>query len=88
MKNILKYMAVIFACTSLFASCVEKITEGNDIPSIMLPETIDFDIPADVLAYVYYEDESPFLPMVKGTSFTIGYTITPAPEELDFNDIK
>lgn len=90
MKKMLKYMAVALASISLLAACEEKVTKGNDIPSLTLPETITLDIPDEVMTYIYTDAETSAmtLPMVKGTEATIGYTVTPDVSEIDFAEMQ
>jgi len=90
MKHILKYRLVCLVLATIFlamVSCDDEDASSN-LPSSIYPGSVNVCIPTELQQFIYTDQTLgvKVLPLIKGESVTLGYTITP--EDVTFKDVK
>lgn len=85
-KNIYVAMMTIALCGTALVSCSDDNEGGNLYPAV-IPSSVEFSLPEAQQALVYTDATgSTCLPMVKGESLQLNYTM--APENVTFSDVQ
>ena len=90
MKHILKYS---LSCLILAISIISMVSCSDDdassnLPSAIYPKSVEINIPAELQQFIYTDPilGVKVLPMIKGETVTLGYTILP--DSVTFKDVN
>ncbi len=85
-KNIYAAMTVLALCGGALTSCSDNNEGGNLYPAV-IPSSVEFSLPEAQQALIYTDATgATCLPMVKGESLQLTYTM--APENVTFSDVQ